>query len=158
MNKMKLVLIFIAWGGFATFPVSVLAQHGGGHGHSSSSMHGSSNSSSNSKGGNNSSASIAEKLQDNTKLAAKLQSLLPAGTDLSLASAGFKNLGAFVSAVHVAHNLGIPFDTLKAKMIGPPKESLGQAIHALRPDANPKSETSKANKQAKQDVNDSKSS
>jgi hypothetical protein len=154
MNKIKLVLIFVAWGAFASFPVSALAQHGGGHGKSSSAMHGSSNS----KGGNNSSSSIAEKLQDNTKLAAKLQSLLPKGTDLSLASSGFKNLGAFVSAVHVAHNLGIPFDTLKTQMMGPPKESLGKAIHALRPDADSKSAISKANKQAKQDVDDSKSS
>jgi hypothetical protein len=40
-----------------------------------------------------------------------------------------------VAAVHVSHNLGIPFDQLKAKMIGPPKESLGKAIHALKPAA-----------------------
>ena len=154
MKTIKQVLFFVAWGAFASFPVSALAQHGGGHGKSSSSMHGMGNS----NAGKSSSSAIGEKLQDNTKLAAKLQSLLPKGTDLAAASSGFKNLGAFVSAVHVAHNLGIPFDTLKAKMMGPPKESLGKAIHALRPDADSKSEISKANKQAKQDVDDSKSS
>ena len=155
MKKIKLILIFVAWGTFASFPVSVLAQHGGGHGRSSSSsMHGAGDS----KAGKSSSSSIGDKLADNTKLAAKLQSLLPKGTDLTLASSGFKNLGQFVAAVHVAHNLGIPFDQLKAKMMGPPKESLGKAVHALRPDADSKSEISKANKQAKQDIDDSKSS
>lgn len=154
MKTIKLVLIFVAWSGFASFPVSVQAQHGGGHGKSTSAMHGAGNS----NASKSSSSSIGDKLADNTKLAAKLQSLLPKGTDLALASSGYKNLGQFVSAVHVAHNLGIPFDQLKAKMIGPPKESLGKAIHALRPDADSKSEISKANKQAKQDVDDSKSS
>jgi len=164
MKKIKLILMFVAWGTFASFPVSVLAQHGGGHGRSSSSasMHGMGDSKAggagNSKAGNSSSSSIGDKLADNTKLAAKLQSLLPKGTDLTLASSGFKNLGQFVSAVHVAHNLGIPFDQLKAKMMGPPKESLGEAVHALRPDADSKSEISKAGKQAKQDMDDSKTS
>jgi hypothetical protein len=156
MKRIKLVLIFVGWGAFASFPVSVLAQHGGGHGRSSSSssMHGAGDS----KAGKSSSSSIGDKLADNTKLAAKLQSLLPKGTDLTLASSQFRNLGQFVSAVHVAHNLGIPFDQLKAKMMGPPKESLGKAIHVLRPDADSKSEISKADKQAKQDMDDSKSS
>src|SRR5215831_10785132 len=120
MKKIKLSLILVAWGAFASFPVSVLAQHGGGHGRSSSSMHGMGDSKAgagDSKTGKSSSSSIGDKLADNTKLAAKLQSLLPKGTDLTMASSGFKNLGQFVAAVHVAHNLGIPFDQLKAKMM-----------------------------------------
>jgi hypothetical protein len=63
-----------------------------------------------------------------------------------------------VAAVHVSHNLGIPFDQLKAKMIGPPSESLGKAIQALKPTTNAKEEASKAEKQAKQDIDDSKKS
>jgi hypothetical protein len=63
-----------------------------------------------------------------------------------------------VAAVHVLHNLGIPFDQLKAKMIGPPKESLGKAIDQLKPAANSKTETKKANAQAKQDMDDSEKS
>jgi hypothetical protein len=47
---------------------------------------------------------------------------------------------------------------LKLKLIGPPTESLGQAIHALKPDANSKTEASTAEKQAKQDIHDTKSS
>src|SRR3989304_3312682 len=40
-----------------------------------------------------------------SRLAEKLQ--LPAGTNLQQAADGFKNLGEFVSAVHVSNNLGI---------------------------------------------------
>src|SRR5262249_13788861 len=97
-------------------------------------------------------------LAQNSKLSSKLQNLMPPGTDLQQAAQGFKNLGQFVAAVHVSHNLGIPFDQLKAKMIGPPKESLGQAIHALKPTANSSDESKKGGKQAKQDIDDSKTS
>jgi len=137
--------------------------HGGGSGAGASGSMGhsmgqpsNSNSHANSsKGTRSKESSVSDRLEDNTKLASKLQSLLPAGTDLQKAASGFKNLGQFVAAVHVSHNLGIPFDQLKAKMIGPPKESLGKAIQALNPTANAKKEASKAEKQAKQDMDDS---
>ena len=132
---------------------------GGGMGHSMDHSTGNPHSSSDTgKGTGSKQSSVSERLQDNTKLASKLQSLLPAGTNLQQAAQGFKNLGQFVAAVHVSHNLGIPFDQLKAKMIGPPSESLGKAIQALKPAANSKEETSKAEKQAKQDMDDSKKS
>ena len=151
------------------------AQHGRGSGHSSS-MHGGGRSSSMHGGDHSSSAhnkadvdhgsghdanhsgdkSISQKLASNTKLAGKLQNLLPPGTNLQTAASGFKNLGQFVAAVHVSHNLGIPFDQLKAKMLGPPSESLGKAIHDLKPTANAKGETKKAESEARQDLeNDS---
>lgn len=95
---------------------------------------------------------VSEQLQRNTHLSAGLAKLLPAGTNLQTASAGFKNLGQFVAAVHVAHNLGIPFDQLKDTMVGPPKKSLGQAIHQLRPAANSKAQVKDAQRQAKQDL------
>jgi len=94
-------------------------------------------------------------LTQNTKLASKLQSLLPAGTDLQGAAAGFKNLGQFVAAIHVSNNLGIPFDQLKEKMVG--GESLGKAIQVLKPDVDAKAEAKKAQKQAKQDIRESES-
>ncbi|MEO6239261.1 MAG: hypothetical protein ABIQ52_19880 [Vicinamibacterales bacterium] len=72
------------------------------------------------------------KLQRNTNLATKLQSRLPAGTNLMLASAGFRNLGQFVAAVNVSNNLGIPFSQLKTRMVDQGM-SLGQAIQDLRP-------------------------
>lgn len=148
---------------------AAFAQHGhgggggamgnGGAGHSSlsgASAHGNSGGSApttKSVGGK----SISDHLSSQSKLSSKLQSLLPAGTDLKTASSGFKNLGQFVAAVHVSHNLGIPFDQLKAKMTGDHAESLEKAIQELKPDANAKSETKKANKQADADLKESES-
>ena len=99
----------------------------------------------------------SQQLSHNTKLASKLQGLLPAGTNVQQASQGFKNLDQFVAAVHVSHNLGIPFDQLKAKMTGSSPESLGKAIQDLKPTADSKTETKKANKQAKDDMNSKES-
>lgn len=99
----------------------------------------------------------SELLTQNTKLSSRLQGLLPQGANLQDAAKGFKNLGQFVAAVHVSHNLGIPFDQLKATMIGPPPKSLGQAIHQLKPNADANAEAKKANKQAKKDMNETTS-
>ncbi len=95
----------------------------------------------------------------------------------------FKNSGQFVAAVHVSNNLNIPFfgtGGLMAKMTGSApvvdtngkfvvvdgkltftstgsKSSLGKAIQALDPNADPKSEMKKANKQANDDIKGSES-
>ena len=74
---------------------------------------------------------VQQKLQKNTNLASKLQSRLPAGTDVTKAAAGFKNLGQFVAAVNVSNNLGLNFTTLKTAMVTDGK-SLGQAIQAQK--------------------------
>ena len=86
---------------------------------------------------------VQQKLQQNTNLAAKLRSRLPAGTDLMTASAGFRNLGQFVAAVNVSNNLNIPFADLKTKMVTDGK-SLGQSIQALRPVASATVEAQRA--------------
>ena len=139
--------------------IPVFAQHGaggymgGGSGHMgmdrgmshSQDMHGKSNANAGNK-------SVGTRLDNNPKLAAKLQSLLPKGTNLQTASSGFKNLGQFVAAVHVSHNLGIPFSRLKAKMVGPPAESLGKAIQQLKPSAHATDERKKAEEEAKDDL------
>jgi hypothetical protein len=169
---MKVRLILILAVSVALLGLPLYAQHGhgggagggassmgGGMGHSMDHSTGNPHSTSDSgKGTGSKESSVSDRLQDNTKLSSKLQSLLPAGTDLQQAAQGFKNLGQFVAAVHVSHNLGIPFDQLKAKMIGPPSESLGKAIQALKPTANSKEEASKAEKEAKHDMDDSKKS
>jgi hypothetical protein len=98
---------------------------------------------------------VPNQLSKNTALEGRLQGLLPTGTNMQLAATGFKNLGQFASAVHVSHNLGIPFDQLKAKMMGPPPESLGKAIHALDPNLTSKTvktDVKTAENQAKQDL------
>jgi hypothetical protein len=98
-------------------------------------------------------------LKQNTKLAGKLSALLakqnPPITDLQLASQGFKNLGQFVSAVHVSNNLNIPFTQLKTAIQS--DGSLGKAIKALRPDADTKAETKTAKKQTDEDITESQS-
>lgn len=154
--KLKSLIFIAAMAAFSALPV--YAQHGhsgGASGMSHADTH-SSNANSNS-GSKSNESSVSDRLSDNTKLASKLQGLLPAGTDLQTAAQGFKNLGQFVAAVHVSHNLGIPFDQLKAKMIGPPSESLGKAISQLKPTVNSKTEADKATAEANQDLNDSKS-
>jgi hypothetical protein len=84
-------------------------------------------------------------LQKSPELSSRLQALLPAGTNVSDAAAGFKNFGEFVSAVHVSHNLDIPFDSLKKEMLA--QGSLGKALQTLKPDV-PRVERDKEVKRA----------
>lgn len=97
-------------------------------------------------------AKFEDRLERNPELKARLESLLPAGTNLTTAASGFKNQGQFIAALHVSQNLGIPFNDLKARMTGSDPMSLGQAIHDLRPDMPEKQardEAKRAEKQAK---------
>ena len=74
---------------------------------------------------------VQQKLQKNTNLAAKMQSRLPAGTDLMRAASGFKSLGQFVSTVNASHNHDLPFPALKRRIVTEGM-SLGQAMKDLR--------------------------
>src|SRR5579859_1185020 len=136
---------------------------GGGMGHSSmgSSGHGSMGASSHGtqSGSQTQSQGSTPKqlLNQNSKLSSNLQKLLPAGTTPQQACSGFKNLGQCVAAIHVSHNLGIPFADLKTKLTGSNSESLGKAIQALKPSSNSTAETKKAEKQAENDINESES-
>jgi len=109
-----------------------------------------------------------DRLQNDAAFRAKIESLLPAGTNVQTAASGFKNRGQFIAALHVSHNLDIPYDQLKATMLGldpttlepvagaSPK-SLGQAIHTLRPDiaeTQVQVEVKKADKQTKVTVSE----
>jgi hypothetical protein len=108
-------------------------------------------------------------LDQNSKLESNLAKFFPGGTDLLKEAAGFKNLGQFVSAVHVSHNLGIPFDNLKCAELGTTAAtqegvscsttvtnsnpiSLGKSIQTLRPDAKPEQAIKEANQQAEKDL------
>jgi hypothetical protein len=94
---------------------------------------------------------VQQKVQSHTQLANKLQSRLPFGTNVVTAASGFRNLGQFVAAVNVSHNLGIPFTQLKSDMVQR-HLSLGQSIQDLRPAANPTREVERAESQAKIDI------
>jgi len=91
----------------------------------------------------------------NPALVARLQPLLPPGESMANAAAGFKNRGQFIAALHVSRNLNIPFDQLKAEMVPPAHDSLGQAIHDLRPGIRAKTakaEVKLAEKETKADL------
>jgi hypothetical protein len=130
-------------------------QHGqdGQHGNSASS-HGASSSHSTGTSSTTTTTSgtlspVQQKIQSHTQLASKLQSRLPSGTNVVNAAGGFRNLGQFVAAVNVSHNLGIPFSQLKTDMVTK-HMSLGQSIQALRPTANATHEVERAQTQARQ--------
>jgi len=97
--------------------------------------------------------SPAELLAQNTRLSHKLRTLLPAGENVTDAASGFKNLGKFVAALHVSHNLNIPFTQLKGKVTS--GDSLGKAVRTLNPSLSKKevkSQVKKAKHQAKADI------
>jgi hypothetical protein len=100
-------------------------------------------------------SNVGTQLSRNTQLASRLQTLFPAGTDLQKESTGFRNLGQFVAAAHVSHNLDIPWADLKARMTGDNAGNLGKAIHDLKPQANAQAEAAKAQKEANTDIKDS---
>jgi hypothetical protein len=113
-------------------------------------------------------------LTNNTKLdnnlTSKLQAkgILPAGTDLKDACGGFKNIGQCIAALHVSHNLQVPFACMKANMTGTApasgatcpagtgssKMSLGKSIQTLAPKADSKTENKTATTQADADIKD----
>ncbi len=159
--------------------VPVFAQHGGGGGHAggasgmghggagmghgeAGTTHGKNSMSGPAGMARASGKSMSDLLSKNTKLSGKLESMLGlsgpnALTELQGIAAGFRNLGQFVAAVHVSHNLGIPFDQLRSTMINGDKQTttLGAAIHKLKPDAEAKNESKKATKEANDDLKES---
>ena len=76
-------------------------------------------------------------LQD-AALSSGLAPLVPSSTTLPAAATGFESEGDFISALHVAHNLDIPFDKLKAQTTGHNSVSLAASIQKLRPDLDSK--------------------
>jgi len=95
---------------------------------------------------------IAQKISSHPALAAKVQALLPAGMTLDQASKGFKNQGQFLAALHVSKDLHIPFAQLKSEMTGKDHDSLGTAIHELKPGADANAAVSVAEKETDADV------
>lgn len=82
----------------------------------------------------------------NTRLAA----LVPAGLTPEDACRGFKDLSECSAALHVAQNLDISFADLKDRVTA--GQSLGSAIHKLKPKADSRREAERATEQARQDL------
>ena len=184
MKRTCLGLSFFAMITLAGAPAFAQRGHGGppagagagaGAGHSSM---GSDNGAASSHGSAASASSPSSVLGHNSKLdstlTSKLQSqgLLPANTDLKTACAGFKNLGQCIAAIHVSHNLKIPFACLQADMTGTApaatagcasgtgssKMGLGKAIQTLSPNTtDAKNEAKKGSKEADADIKASES-
>ena len=79
-----------------------------------------------------------------------LAQLVPSDMSATEACSGFKSTTECAAALHAAHNLGIPFKDLKARMTG--GEKLGTAIHDLKPGADVRAEVSRAEEQARADL------
>lgn len=103
------------------------------------------------------------------KLTPSLQSqgLLAANKTASDACESFAALDGCLAALHASHNLGVDFNCLRANVTGvhtsadvsgckvadgEKAQSLSQAIHQLKPDANAKQATKEAEQQAKDDL------
>jgi hypothetical protein len=95
---------------------------------------------------------IARKISSHPQLAAKVAALLPAGLTLNQASKGFKNQGQFLAALHASKDLNIPFAQLKAEMTGKDHDSLGVAIHELKPAIDARTAARTADQEADADV------
>jgi hypothetical protein len=76
---------------------------------------------------------IATKIKSHPQLAAKVTGMLPAGMTMDQAAMGFRNQGQFLAALTASRRLNIPFADLKTAMVTN-HQSLGQAIHTLKPD------------------------
>ena len=102
-------------------------------------------------------AAPSDALSNNPALAKKINELTK--EDASTACSGFKTMGECLAAAHVAQNLSIPggFDALRSAMTSGSGMNLGKAIASFAPSANAKSESKKANKQAKGDLKTSAS-
>lgn len=109
------------------------------------------------------------KAEQDKKLTANLQAqgVLPANTDAKTACDNFNRLDECVAALHVSKNVGLDFNCLKADLTGvqtgadmssckgysgDKAMSLSKAIHAMKPEADAKSEAKNAEKQAKDDL------
>jgi hypothetical protein len=76
--------------------------------------------------------------------------LVPSDMSATEACSGFKSTTECAVALHAAHNVGIPFKDLKTRMTR--GETLGAAIHHLKPGADVRAEVSRAEEQARADV------
>ena len=98
---------------------------------------------------------LEQRMTENPNLATRVQALLPPGTSLEAAAAGFKDEGQFIAALHVSHNLNIPFNELKADLAKSKYGSLGRVLHDLRPELHARvidGQVKKAERQAKSDL------
>ncbi len=91
-------------------------------------------------------------LQQHPELVPRLERLLPPGTNLDQAAAGFKDEREFLAAVHAASNLNLSLESLKTALHGPPAKPLAKAIQQLNPAVSAPGEVKRAEAQVKADL------
>lgn len=116
---------------------------------------------------------LDSKDEQDKKLTANLhtQGVLAANTDAKSACENFRALDECVAALHASKNEGLDFNCLKSNLTGVQTSadmssckgpagdksiSLSKAIHAMKPDADAKGAAKTAEKQAKDDLKDSR--
>jgi hypothetical protein len=116
---------------------------------------------------------LDSKDEQDKKLTANLhaQGVLAANTDAKSACENFRALDECVAALHASKNEGLDFNCLKSNLTGVQTSadmsackgpagdksiSLSKAIHAIKPDADAKGAAKTAEKQAKDDLKNSK--
>jgi hypothetical protein len=113
---------------------------------------------------------LAANSEQEKKLSLGLQAILPPRTTLKDACTVFKSLDDCVASLHASNNLKIRFNCLKWEMTAvrpdgdvksceAPAKALGlnKAIHALKPDADAKTEARNAERRAREDIKDASS-
>jgi hypothetical protein len=85
------------------------------------------------------------------ELHARLKPLMNRGTDMALASEGFRNAEQFAMVAHAAKNTNVPFVLLKHRVLTEGK-TLTAAIRESKPDLNAASEVNKARAAARSDL------
>lgn len=106
-------------------------------------------------------------LEKKLTLNLQAQGMLAANANATDACAPFKTLEGCLAALHASHNLGVDFNCLRADVTGvhtnvdisscrvadgEKAQSLNNAIHQLKPEANAKQATKDAEQQAKDDL------
>jgi hypothetical protein len=120
-----------------------------------------------------SSSNSAPSDDQNKRLTARLQQsgVLAGNGDVSTSCATFKNLSDCVAALHASHNTGIDFNCVRADVtgvqtsgdvsgcqgtVGDKAVSLQEALKRLKPEVDAKAEAKSAEKQAKDDLKETK--
>lgn len=80
----------------------------------------------------------------------RLAALSPAGMSAQEACTGLQSVAECATALHLAHNLTIPFTDLRSRLTD--GQSLAAALQAVKPDADVKSEVRRAERQARADA------
>ena len=83
-------------------------------------------------------ADAVSTMRQNAALSSSAQPLLPKGINATQAAAGFEDTNQFMTTLHAAHNMNIPFDELKSKTTGKGHTSIEKAARQLRPDLDDK--------------------